>query len=84
MQYAKQDRNMLKDENIRLATRVKFLEGQLLIKDKIFQDLYKAAFQYNGQMVQTNINLGPIQQRSATVNKGDGKRDGSVVKKMKK
>jgi hypothetical protein len=36
MQYAKQDRNVLRDENTRLATRVKFLEGQLLIKDKIF------------------------------------------------
>ena len=43
-QYAKQDRNILRDENTRLATRVKFLEGQLSIKDKIFQDLYKAAF----------------------------------------
>ena len=35
-QYAKQDRHVLRDENTRLATRVKFLEGQLTIKDKIF------------------------------------------------
>ena len=41
----KQDANALRDENKKNATKIVFLEHQLLTKDKLFEEMYKAAFQ---------------------------------------
>ena len=78
-QYSKQDRNILKDENTRLATRVKFLEGQHNIKDRIFQDLYNAAFQYNGTLMHKAYPKFSKKDRSTSPN---GQKKGKVGNKM--
>ena len=41
----KQESNALRDENRKNATKIVFLEQQLLTKDKLFEEMYRAAFQ---------------------------------------
>ena len=41
----KQESNALRDENKKNATKIVFLEQQLLTKDRLFEEMYRAAFQ---------------------------------------
>ena len=41
--------NSLKSENRKISTKLQVLENQLVQKDKLFEDMYKAAFTQNGK-----------------------------------